>query len=270
MKTTVKTKQLIPIALFSLFMFSCQQEIVEPSSIEKFCIQSGINSGVYTIRVALPDNYDPQNRKYSAIYVLDGDENFDFVSHHSEEFSRKYSKDNALIVCIGYGHNRILDYTPTVAAEGEGGAPAFMDFIQNELIPRMESDFAADTARRSRVILGHSFGGLFAAYAFTNRNDVFGNYLMLSPSLWYDDEILLQYEQDNRAAISSNEQLVFLGIGELENSGRMQAPFEAFYQRLDQYYTGIKLQKNSVSHLSHVGSRNPNIVKSLEFYFQNK
>ena len=93
---------------------------------------------------------------------------------------------------------------------------------------------------------------------------------MLSPSLWYDDEILLQYEQDNRSLINNKNQVVFLGIGQLENAGRMQAPFEAFYQRLNNYYSGISLQKNSVSQMDHVGSKNPNITKGLEFYFQNK
>lgn len=266
----MKTKQLIPIALLALFAVSCTKEIPEPTSVEAFTIQSVSNSGVYDIKVALPENYDPQNNKYSTLYVLDADQDFSYVTHHSKELSEKYSKENVLVISIGYGHDRILDYTPTIAVEGEGGAPAFMDFISNELIPRMESDFAADTTRNSRVILGHSFGGLFAAYAFTNRNEVFGNYIMLSPSLWYDDEILLQYEQDHRAEISNNDQLVFLGIGQLENSGRMQAPFEAFYQRLNTYYSGISLMKNSVPQLDHVGSKNPNIVKGLDFYFQNK
>jgi hypothetical protein len=64
--------------------------------------------------------------------------------------------------------------------------------------------------------------------------------------------------------------LVFLGIGELENAGRMQAPFEAFYQTLIKYYPETNLVKNSVPRLDHMGSKNPNIEKALDFYFQNK
>ena len=99
------------------------------------------------------------------------------------------------MVSIGYGYDRALDYTPTKAKEGDGGADKFMAFIKDELIPKMELDFGADTLRKNRIIIGHSFGGLFAAYAFTNYNNVFGNYIMLSPSLWYDNEILFQMEQ---------------------------------------------------------------------------
>ena len=263
-------KKAITITLILLVAVSCKKKIKAPDSVQEFTIQSTSNSGAYNIKVALPESYGAQNKKYSTVYVLDGDENFNFVADQCKKLCSRYSKDNVLIVSIGYGHNRTLDYTPTNAPEGEGGAPGFMNFIKKELIPHMQLEFAADTNRSGRVILGHSFGGLFASYAFTNHNHVFGNYLMLSPSLWYDDEILLQYEQDNRSLINNKNQVVFLGIGQLENAGRMQAPFEAFYQRLNNYYSGISLQKNSVSQMDHVGSKNPNITKGLEFYFQNK
>ena len=265
----MKITSIIILALILIITGSCKKNISEPYSVQQFTIQSKSNSGSYDIKVALPDNYDV-NKKYATIYVLDGEDNFDFVACYSKKLSCKYYKNNVLVVSIGYGNNRTLDYTPTSASEGQGGGPSFMNFMQNELRPRMESDFSVDTNRSCRVILGHSFGGLLAAYAFTKYNSVFGNYLILSPSLWYDDEIILQYEQDNRSIINNKNQLVFMGIGQLENSGRMQAPFEAFYQRLNNYYSGIKLQKKSEKWLDHVGSKNPNIIKGLDFYFQNK
>ena len=154
--------------------------------------------------------------------------------------------------------------------EGGGGAAQFMSFVKDELIPRIESDYAADTARESRIILGHSFGGLFAAYAFTNDNAVFGNYLMLSPSIWYDNEIILKMEKENRSSIANRHQLVYLGLGELEGGGRMLAPFQAFYLQLQSNYPGIALEKQLQPHLDHSGSKNPNILDGLHFYFQNR
>jgi predicted alpha/beta superfamily hydrolase len=264
-----KTIIIVPLTILLLLAMSCKKQITAPVSVQQFTIQSTSNPGTYDIKVALPENYDV-NKKYSTVYLLDGKDNFDFVAYHCKKMSDKYAKEHVIVVSIGYGHNRTMDYTPTSAPEGQGGAPAFMDFIQKQLIPRMESDFAVDTNRNGRMILGHSFGGLFAAYAFTKHNSVFGNYLMLSPSLWYDDEILFQYEQDNRESINKKKQLVFLGIGQLENAGRMQAPFQAFHSRLNSYYSNMKVLKNSVSQLDHVGSKNPNIIMGLDFYFQNK
>lgn len=265
MKTTITT-----LALILLLAVSCKKKIKAPDAVETFTIQSTYASANYEIKVALPANFDKQNKKYSTIYVLDGEDNFNFVAHHSKESSKKYSKENSLVVSIGYGNDRSFDYTPTEGDHKGGGASKFLDFVEKELIPKMQSDFAADTTRMSRLVLGHSFGGLFEVYAFTKRNYVFGNYLMLSPSIWFDNEIVLEYELENRNSIKNNNPLVFLGIGQLENSGRMQAPFEAFFQILSKNYSSIQLMKNSVQDMDHMGSRNPNIIKGLDFYYQNK
>ena len=262
-------KKLIPLLLV-FAIASCQKEDFSAELTVCFSIKSTLSGANYPIKVALPENYNPETQTYATIYVLDGEENFDFVAENCKKISHDLSTSNVLVVSICYGNDRVDDYTPTKAKEGGGGAEKFMQFIENELIPRIESEYAVDTLRSSRTILGHSFGGLLAAYAFTNHNTVFGNYLMLSPSIWYDNEIMLRLEQENRAINSSNHQWVFLGLGQLENQGRMLVPFEAFYQRLLNNYPGIELQRNLEPQLNHVGSKNPNILKGLNFYFKSR
>ncbi len=257
-------KNIITLLLI-ITMASCKKEAFSPNLTKQVTIQSTSNGARYTIKVALPENYNPENQKYATLYVLDGEENFDNVAKQCQKLS-----SDVLVVSIGYAYDRSFDYTPTKADHNGGGAEKFMLFIKDELIPKMESDYAADKARASRTILGHSFGGLFVAHAFTKYNSVFGNYLMLSPSLWYDNQILFRMEQDNRSANNKNRQLVFMGIGALEGDGRMQAPFEGFYQRLNHNYTGIKIVKHMVPNRDHVGSKNPNITEALNFYFQNR
>ncbi len=261
-------KKLIPL-LFILSFTACTKEEFDVNRTKEFSIHSVSTGATYQIKVGLPENYS-SDKKYATVYVLDGEENFDFVAKKCKKISDDNSMQNVLVISIGYGNDRIRDYTPTVADEGEGGASKFMEFIKGELIPKIDSDFYADTLRSSRVILGHSFGGLLGAYAFTNYNYVFGNYILLSPSIWYDNEVMLRFEQENRTLNNKNQQLVFMGIGELENAGRMQAPFEAFYQRLLNNYTGIKISKHIVPHLDHMGSKNESIEVGLKFYFQNK
>lgn len=261
-------KNVFPFLLI-LILASCQKEDSVSILTDEFSINSTSTGATYSISVAFPQQYDP-TESYATMYVLDGEENFSFVSENSEKISGELSTSNVLVVSIGYGHDRAMDYTPSDAKEGDGGAEQFMLFIKHELIPRIESDYAADTARVSRSILGHSFGGLLAAYAFTNYNEVFGNYLMLSPSIWYDNEIILKLEQENRSTIANRHQLVYLGLGELERGGRMLAPFQAFYLQLEKNYPGIALGKKLQPHLDHGGSKNPNILDGLHFYFQNR
>jgi uncharacterized protein len=256
--------------LLILLIASCKKEGFNPELTKEFSIHSEANGATYDIKIGLPQNYHPETQKYAALYVLDGDENFNFVAKNCSKISGDYSASNVLVVAIGYGNDRSVDYTPTKTKEGDGGAEKFMLFIKNELIPRIERDYGADTLRKSRAILGHSFGGLCGSYAFTKHNEVFGNYIMLSPSLWYDNEVILKYERENRDININNHQVVFLGLGELENEGRMLAPFQAFYQLLVNNYPGITVKSHLEPHLDHRGSENPNIIEGLKFYFQNK
>lgn len=259
-------------AIMLLFLLgSCKKEVFSPDIITKeFTLQSVDNGASYNIKVGLPAGYNPAAEKYATIYVLDGPEIFDFVAGKCKEISDNHAVKNALVVSIGYGQDRSIDYTPTKVSEVTGGAPQFLNFIEKQLIPKMQQDYNADTTRASRVILGHSYGGLFGGYAFAVNNKVFGNYIMLSPSFWFDNLVTLQMEKDNRAINQSRDQLVFMGIGGAENSGRMQAPFESFYQSLTVNYPNIKLAKNIEKNLDHMGSRNPNIEKGLTYYFENR
>lgn len=259
------------LVLFTAWVLaSCQEQVAEPDHVMQFSLASAATGARYEIKVALPEGYWSSNGSCGVIYVLDGDENFNLVASECEKLSARYSTENVLVVSIGYGRSRDLDYTPTKTSSSMGGAPQFLQFIREELVPRMQADFRADTSRSSRMILGHSFGGLFGAYAFATDNDLFGNYLLLSPSLWFDNEVTLRMEAARRNTLKDRDQLVFLGQGKMENMGKMQAPFEAFYQVLSNHYPNVRLAKNLEDDLGHMGSKNPNIRKGLEFYFQNR
>lgn len=266
----MKNQKMLLIRLALFVLSSCSEVSIDPASVAEFTIKSATNGSSYSIRAARPDDFFTSGEKYAVIYVLDGEENFSFVAQETRQLSSRYGVQNPIVVSIGYGNDRNLDYTPTRTGDNTGGGPEFLQFIKDQLIPKMEQEFRADTARSGRVILGHSFGGLFGAYAFGADNALFGNYLMLSPSLWYDNEICNRLEAENRSENFNTRQLVFIGGGELENSGRMQAPVEGFYNALKGNYTDLRITRNIEEGLSHMGSKNPNIRKGLEFYFQNR
>lgn len=253
-----------------LILTSCQEQALEPSLVATFSIASAATGATYEIKVAQPADYFSSDEKYAVIYVLDGDENINLVTSECQKLSAQHGTANVLVVSIGYGRDREMDYTPTKTSSTTGGAPEFIQFIREELIPRMEQEFRADTTRSSRVILGHSYGGLFGAYAFAADNDLFGNYLLLSPSLWFDDEVTMRMEVAQRGALQNKQQLVFMGQGEMESLGKMQAPFEAFFRTLRDQYLNTRVAKNLEEDLGHMGSKNPNIRKGLEFYFSNR
>jgi uncharacterized protein len=112
----------VAIMLLS-FLGSCRKEVFSPELTREFSLQSTANGAAYDIKVGLPANYDPDVEKYAAIYVLDGEKDFDFVSNQCKEISDKNGVENVLVVGIGYGRNRSIDYTPTKISSKTGGAP---------------------------------------------------------------------------------------------------------------------------------------------------
>lgn len=268
-----KTMGTIASAMILIFLFgACEKnEIIDPAlTQQEFAIQSNANGATYKIKVGLPADYNPSVKKYASMYVLDGEEDFEFVANRCKEISDTLGVTNVLVISIGYGRNRSIDYTPTKMSSVTGGGPEFLKFIETQLIPKIEQTYTVDTARSSRVIIGHSYGGLFGAYAFCANNKVFGNYILLSPSLWFDNYVSMQIEKDNRDKNQNQAQLVFMGIGGTEEVDRMLTPFGTFYEALHNKYEHTKLAKNIEHNQGHMGSKNPNIIKGLKYYFQNR
>lgn len=224
----------------------------------------------YDITVQLPENYSLSGKPYPTMYVLDAEQDDCFVAVNCNKISKELNTQNVIVIGIRY-HNsneRDIDYTPTVTTYGKGGSFAFIKFIKEELIPKIQKEYNADTHRSKRVIIGHSFGGLFGAYAFTKHNEIFGNYLLLSPSLFYDNTVVLKYEQEERETIKLKSQLVFIGLGSSEN-GLLPAN-NLFYERLQKFYPQTQSVFVLVNGLGHMTSKNIGIVKALRYYFEHR
>ena len=103
---------------------------------------------------------------------------------------------------MSYLSKRYRDFTPTVweprpeqlgplsIDHGTGGAPRLLDALVEEILPSVQARLAVDESVVG--VGGHSLSGLFAAWAWLERPDVFSRVLASSPSLWWDDGALLQ------------------------------------------------------------------------------
>ncbi|RAI34503.1 alpha/beta hydrolase, partial [Rhodoplanes roseus] len=120
----------------------------------------------------------------------------------------------AVVVGLGYPTDepldlvrRTYDYTPLPRGPSEmpprpdgsawppvGGADAFLDFIEADVIPAIGDEFPLDPARRT--LFGHSFGGLFSLYALFTRPGLFRTHVAASPSIWFADGVILAHERD--------------------------------------------------------------------------
>ena len=255
-----------------LFLPGCGGEDVAPERFEKFDLEAAANGSTYTINVALPEDYATATGTYATIYVLDGDPDFSTTARLSAKLSAATGNQNLIVVGImNYGPSgRAGDYTPTKdSKQGGGDGEAFLTFLTKELMPAIEAKYRAAPTRSSRIIMGHSFGGLLGTFAFTNFNEYFGNYLLLSPSLIWDNQVIFELEAQHRAVNSSRRSLIYQGYGEMELLV-IPLPNKAFHRRLEKYYPLNRQTIQAIEGKEHISSRNRAIEGALGFYFNNK
>lgn len=262
----MKTK-IIYFVILLLGLISCKKGKYDQQFIREFSITSQSNGYTYDISVALPKNYDPK-AKHRSIYLLDKEWDLDLVSNAAEKSGNgKYYSD--IIIGIGWGNSsRERDYTPTLTSKGQGGSDKFILFLKQELIPYIEQNYNSDTSRHTRCIVGHSFGGLFAAYCFTNHHALFGNYISLSPSLWYDEQIELLYELNNRPK-NQLHSVMYSSMGGTESYGMLPV-FSIWKQSLEMYYPNLRKKVEIINGQGHEGAKRASIESALRFYFENR
>jgi predicted alpha/beta superfamily hydrolase len=96
-----------------------------------------------------------------------------------------------------------------------GGADRFIGFIGDELMPWVGSRFHVDAD--DATYFGHSLGGLFGTYVLLTQPTTFRKYGIGSPSLWWDDDVIFEYEATFAEAHDDLPAKVFFGVGACED-----------------------------------------------------
>lgn len=99
------------------------------------------------------------------------------------------------------------------AVDPTGGAPQFSNFLEFGLFPYIENKFRIDPA--DRAIYGHSYGRLFGSYVLLNKPHLFNRYLLLGPSLWYKDKLLVKEAAEKSLEVSKKTKL-YIASGEFD------------------------------------------------------
>jgi hypothetical protein len=180
---------------------SISQMKTEPSTVTtgvKFTLHSKTLDEDRIIMVGLPDGYEKSTKKYPVFYLLDGQWSFDFTKQMIDWVSRpRYGIMPEMIVVSIHtgGDNRTRDLTPTQDKNDKtgGGADKLYQFIREELIPFVDKNYKT---YNYRVLGGTSFGGVFVMNAFHRDPQFFNGYISLSPSMWWDNNILLGRTQE--------------------------------------------------------------------------
>ena len=197
-------------------------------------LSSEITGVDYVLYISLPRNYNTAGERYPVVYTLDADYAFALTHNIVEHFVDRRNLPPMMVVSIAYPgasqdipvyrRNRTRDYTPTHTLEGgygpafqkySGGGEKFREFIAQELQPFTEKNYYADP--RDRTFVGHSYGGLFGSFVLISKPEMFQRYILVSPSLWYDNKVIFEMENKFAAQRDNLHARVFLGVGSYEN-----------------------------------------------------
>jgi predicted alpha/beta superfamily hydrolase len=227
-------------------------------------------AGAYRIFVALPASYNSSEKRYPVLYTLDANGGFALIAQTYRLLRVDPATPDLVLVGIGYDeagadrrNRRGRDLTPTrVATDANtGGSQEFLAFVAETLIPFIDSTYR--TIPSDRAIHGHSIGGLFALYALFHQPELFRRYLVSSPSLWWDDAVLLKYESQFAQRHSSLAKSVFLSVGS-EEPEDMRMYFQPFVDRLrSRGYAGLSVDAVVLPEEDHLSVFGAAFVRGL-------
>jgi uncharacterized protein len=161
------------------------------TNVQSFTLHSAILKEDRFFDIYVPPS---SKNKLEVIYVLDGQALFSTVLN----ILKNNGLNNRIVVGIGNIWMRDRDYTPTkvqsspfgdsTAAKISGGGENFIAHLEKELIPYVNEHYPAGN---SRVLIGHSLGGLMAVNILLKHTDLFSKYAAIDPSMWWDESKLL-------------------------------------------------------------------------------
>ena len=170
-----------------------------------------------TLNIYLPLGYSPDSAKtYPVIYLLDGSRDEDFIHIAGlvqfNSFSWIGTLPESIVVGIG-NVDRRRDFTfPSNNALDKkdfptsGQSASFIRFLETELQPFIQANYHTQP---SNMLIGQSLGGLLATEVLFKKPELFDRYVIVSPSLWWDDESML----DTNPITPQSLKNVFIAVG---------------------------------------------------------
>jgi len=157
--------------------------------------------------VYLPPGYDQRSpRVFPILYLHDGQNLFDgatsfipgmdwHVGHTADRLIHGGQVAPLIIVGIyNVGKQRLGEYTPTsVPRLGGGQANRYAKFLLEEVRPFLQERYRVSGSVENTGIGGSSLGGLVSLYLGLRLPHVFGKIAALSPSVWWNERVILRF-----------------------------------------------------------------------------
>lgn len=173
------------------------------------------------LNIYLPEGYKKDDTThYPVIYLLDGSADEDFIHVvglvQFNTFEWINQMPQSIVVGIGtVDRRRDFTYPTTIEKDKKkypttGHSDKFIAFLEKDLQPYIEKNYRAGNGR---MLIGQSLGGLLATEVLFKKPGLFDKYVIISPSLWWDNGSLLQYKPGFESENFKQPIAVYIGVG---------------------------------------------------------
>jgi len=201
-------------------------------NIEKVDLNSKFLNHERELLIYTPWEFEEEpNQKFEVFYVFDSQarELFDFV-HSTLQFYRPQPVSFIVVGIISpyyeaqnWGRNTemlpIPNHEETIEKYGGylGKTDAFLDFIQKEAMPYIDSKYRT---LPKKIAVGHSNSATMLMYSFLTRQNMFTDFIALSPNFAYDNEQIVDSMNSFNIETMNSNTFLFLGnANESEKTG---------------------------------------------------
>ncbi len=177
-------------------------------------------------KVFLPASYNEKNdASYPVVYSLDGEKvrHGELMAANARMLAFLTDTPEVIIVAVYTHGHRTRDFAP------DRGAPAFTQYLGTELRPLIDAQFRTSG---QNVISGHSYGGLYALYAFAEHPGLFDAHFAFVPSVFHYEGILEQMQ--NRLNDSHRPKSSLLLVSGAESQRKFWRGFDGVVKRLQE------------------------------------
>lgn len=241
-------------------------------------IQSKETGQKHELVVSLPYSYQSSpHKKYPVLYYMDaywdtpllssiyGALTYDNVAPEFIMVGLSYPGDN-----VNYGLERRRDLTPTDEGDADGdsgGAPAFLAFLKQSVVPLIESSYRVDESQRA--LSGSSLGGLFTLYAMYEEPAFFERYIAISPAAGWDKQYLAALDKRYAKAHKKLNARLFLSYGTGEYPP-FRKPIDQLQKQIEsRHYKGLALRNYQMQDLRHSSVKAEGYIHGLIWAWQD-
>jgi predicted alpha/beta superfamily hydrolase len=230
---------------------------------------TSVNTGDdYEIIIKKPGAFD-SSRYYPIVYFTD-------ASLNSGKYILSLADSiigNCILIGIGHIGNHVMPRQRDFIPSDEGGyhsnefgqASKFYLFMKNELMPFIGK---AIPKQKTKVFIGHSFGGLLALYFSLKENKLFDHYYAISPSVWANHQQILKIEERYKDFNDSYDATIYLYAGSLEIFNKVLGSTTRFYNTVKKrVYKNLFINYQEIAWANHFATVNrvvPGIFQQLK------